>query len=123
MNGARASTLTETRRQHQRTPCCLPVAYTIKPTGERGSATAVNIGLGGLRIDFPVEITLPAEVELAVTFPGRDGGTPTVVEIAAKVVWTVTEVDGGPWPTGLMFQTLEDGLRRRLYDLITSVRG
>ncbi|MAE67881.1 MAG: hypothetical protein CMJ18_26805 [Phycisphaeraceae bacterium] len=107
------------RRGHYRVECDLGVEFSIDAAGQSGHARAVNIGLGGTRIDFPVEIIIPAEVALQITFPGVTGP----ICLNGRVVWTVTDRINGPYPTGLQFQELADADRRRLYDLLTGLSG
>lgn len=104
------------RRTHHRVECDLAADFTIRNTGQTGRAQCMNLGLGGLRVDFPVEIVIPAEIELRIHVPD---GEP--LEAAARVVWTVTDRIEGPFPTGLQFQELPDAQRRRLYDLVGSL--
>lgn len=104
------------RRIHHRIDCDLEAAFTIDTTGQTGIARCVNIGLGGLRVDFPIEISIPAEIDLAIALP--DGES---LEARARVVWTVTDRIDGPYPTGLQFGELQDAQRRRLYDAVGSL--
>ena len=106
------------RRIHQRVECELVADFSIAATGQAGTARCVNIGLGGLRVDFPVEIVIPAEIALQIQVPGEGP-----IEAKGRVVWTVTDRIDGPYPTGLQLQELPDAERRRLYDLVGRLTG
>ena len=106
------------RRIHQRVECELVAGFSIAATGQTGTARCVNIGLGGLRVDFPVEIAIPAEIALQIQVPGEGS-----IEAKGRVVWTVTDRIDGPYPTGLQLQELPDAQRRRLYDLVGRLTG
>ena len=101
------------RRVYHRVDCDLEATFTIGGTGQTGIARCLNIGLGGLRVDFPTEVNIPAEVDLAIAV-----GNGESLEMRTRVVWTVTDRIDGPYPTGLQFGELPDQQRRRLYDVL-----
>ena len=101
------------RRTHQRTDCELLVDFSIPTTGQTGTARCVNIGLGGICVEFPVEMVIPAEVALQIHVPGQ---APLVAN--GRVVWAVTDRLDAPFPAGIQFQKLPDAQRRHLYDLV-----
>ena len=76
----------------------------------------MDIGLGGTRVDFPIEVVIPTDVQLTIAFPM--GHHTEELELSARVVWTVTDRIEAPYATGLQFQDLPDAARRKLYDII-----
>jgi hypothetical protein len=102
------------RRRHFRLACEIPVRYRTS-SGTEGEATLVNIGMGGARVDLPAEVTLPADLDLEIP---RDGGP---LRVVGRVIWSVLDEEGGPVPTGVQFQQMDDGTRRGLYDLLTEL--
>ena len=105
------------RRQFYRVDCEQEVPFRIDSNGAEGRATLVNLGLGGARIDLPETVRLPALVELSVETTdamGKPDGEPPL-SLTGRVVWTVADAEGGPYPTGLQFMEMDDDVRRRLH--------
>lgn len=113
------------RRQHQRIECRLPAAFTLGSDGTCGQALVVNIGLGGARVDLPLEVGLVEEIDLEITGPAGLVGdaAATMMRMSGRVMWTTSEPVAGLYPTGLQFLRLDDATRRRLYDLLASLAG
>ena len=101
------------RRAHIRVPCALDTTFVVEATGQTGAARCLNIGLGGLRIECPFEITAPTNVQVCLQPPTGDP-----IEVTTRVIWTVTDCIDGPFPTGLSFQNLDDTTRQRIHELV-----
>ncbi len=106
------------RRAHDRVECDLHTKFVVEVTGQTGTAPCVNIGLGGMRIDFPFEILAPTDIQVRLKRPeGED------LDLVARVIWTVTERVEAPFPTGLQFHGLSDADRAGLQALIEHLSG
>jgi hypothetical protein len=113
------------RRLQFRVECDLAVSFQIPGTGQEGEARIVNLGLGGTRVDLPIEVALPAVVVLTLTPPTPEGATDAAIplQLRGHVMWTVTERSEGPYPTGLQFREMPDAVRRRLYAILPELEA
>ena len=106
------------RRNHHRVAARLDATLLFNSTGEVVRSVVVNLGLGGARVDLPLEATLPGSVTLQLpALAGPPATSP--IEIPAQLAWTVTDREGGPYPTGLQFTKLDEKVRSRLDDYLT----
>jgi hypothetical protein len=111
------------RRRHYRLQCDLETGFRFVGNDTTGKGQLVNIGLGGARMDFPIEVPLPAEVVLTLGLP-EAGTRPRIdLELPARVVWTVADQEGGPYPTGVQWRELGDETRSRLHELLRALSG
>ena len=113
----RPSTTQTNRRRHFRIDCDVSVTFRTAENGPSGTARLANLGLGGARVDFPEELPMPTDLWLSIPF-----GEATV-SVKGRVIWTVMDESGGPVPTGVQFQRLDDATRRSLYDLIGTLES
>ena len=102
-------------RRHFRVSCQLPVEFHLESMGCRGHAPVVNLGLGGARLELPVEVDLPTE--LGITIPVEATGDDPI-DLRARVIWTCDDPANATYPTGVQFIGMEEKERQRLYTLI-----
>ena len=105
------------RRHHYRVECDVHVNYQVLQDGRKGSARLVNLGLAGARLDLPEMVDLPADVRLELQ-PIHDSEPDGLLVIEGRVVWTVADEEGGPYPSGVIFQAVDGACRKRLHAYI-----
>lgn len=101
------------RRAHFRVECDLPATYAVPDEDLNGDGCVSNIGFGGARVDFPVDLPIPCRVQLTIL---DTAGKPLVLE--CDVTWTTTANDSNTYPTGLRFREVSDKLKARLFELL-----
>ena len=98
------------RPQH-RVTCSRPLEYSLVD-GDPRSGRLVSVGINGLRLDLPDDLEPGAEVTVLLP-TGKEGvDGPEILELPCRVMWALLECPEPPYPTGLAFAPLEDGLRR-----------
>ena len=111
------------RRRHYRLYCELETGFHFLGNDTAGKGELVNVGLGGARVDFPIEVPLPAEVVLTFGLPANGTRARIDLELPARVVWTVADQEGGPFPTGVQWRELSDDTRNQLHELLRALSG
>ena len=105
------------RRKSPRTPAVIPVDYSA--VDAFFSEFTTNINEGGMFVvtDDPKPIDAP--VTLRFRLPGGD----EPCEVTGRVVWIRHAPDEeGPRGMGIEFETLDDGTRTRINELVRELR-
>jgi uncharacterized protein (TIGR02266 family) len=105
------------RRKSPRTQAVIPVDYSA--VDAFFSEFTTNINEGGMFVGTDQ----PHPVDTVVTLRFRLPGSSEPCEVTGRVVW-VREApdDEGPRGMGIEFETLDDGTRSRINDLVRELR-
>ncbi len=106
------------RRKHFRLECSVRASIEAPSAELAGDVIIRNIGLGGARVDIPVELPMPCAIRLIL--PGQNGSLESepAIELSGQVAWTVADRAEGPFPTGIQFAALDEDCRRKLFRYI-----
>ena len=105
------------RRKSHRTGAVIPVDYSAVDVFF--SEFTTNINEGGMFVGTDV----PHPVETLVTLRFRLPGNDSPCEVTGRVVWIREAADDeGPRGMGIEFETLDDGTRTRINDLVRELR-
>ena len=112
-----------TRRRHHRVACALDAGCRLQgpADGRAFTAKVVNLGMGGARVDLPERAPLPGRLTLTLPAIGGTVPDPAPIVLEARVVWTVKDAEGAPFPTGIQFTDMGDEARRRLYRYLSEL--
>ena len=109
------------RRKHFRLECTIRATFEAPSAGARGDLIVRNIGLGGARIDAPVEFPMPCNIALKLPPQDTLADPQPELELECQVAWTVADRAEGPYPTGIQFGALDENMRRRLFRYLAAV--
>jgi len=105
------------RRKSPRTRAVIPVDYSAVDTFF--SEFTTNINEGGMFVGTDTPHPVDTQVTLRFQLPG--GEAPC--EVTGRVVWLREAPDEeGPRGMGIEFETLDEGTRRRINDLVRELR-
>ncbi len=106
------------RRQHDRVPVALEVAY--RTTGNLLVAYTLNLSKGGLFVE--TDAPLPEGTPLALRL--RLPGLADPIELSGRVAWVRWKPAGGqPAGMGVAFQDVEERVGRLIDRLVATFRG
>ncbi len=107
------------RRKHFRVECKFQARFTILGGGEpvEGTATIRNLGLGGARIDCPIDLPMPCD--LKVFLPASDVSPELVLD--CRVAWSVAERGECPFPAGLQILNVDAAKRKALFRYVAAL--
>jgi hypothetical protein len=119
----RRGALEKERRRHTRRPAGHAIRYRFVSGSEAGDAVLANLNGCGARVDFPHEVTVPADVILELPLSARNDQPESTFEVRGRVVWTVTDRREGPFPAGIAFVDVNDEIRAALEALVANLPG
>lgn len=101
-------------RPQFRVRCNLDGIFLVE--GKEQAARIVNVGLGGLRVDLPAELSVGQLVDVRIPLPLVKGDMEEsqTLEVACQVIWTLFDQTDPPYPTGLKFRDVDPRKRRAL---------
>ena len=126
MSGAATSSterlaLNLSRRKHFRLECSIRASFEAAAADACGDLIVRNIGLGGARIDAPVEFPMPCSMVLKLPAQEATHEPQPELQLQCEVAWTVADRAEGPFPTGIQFGALDEETRRRLFRYLAAV--
>ena len=105
------------RRKHFRLECALKAEFEADSIPALGDIIIRNIGLGGARLDSPIEWPMPCRFQLRL--PAQlEAGESNALEISCTIAWTVADKAEGPFPTGVQFTNLDEGIKGQLFSYL-----
>ncbi|MBW2313394.1 MAG: TIGR02266 family protein [Deltaproteobacteria bacterium] len=105
------------RRKSPRTQAVIPVDYST--VDAFFSEFTMNINEGGMFVGTDSEHAIDTLVTLRFRLPGSEAPC----EVVGRVVWLREAADEeGPRGIGIEFETLDDGTRTRINDLVRELR-
>ena len=109
------------RRKHFRLECSISAEYVDESGEKSGKLVIRNIGLGGARVDAPVEFPMPFSFLLKMPAQDSMAVPQPALDLQCHVAWTVADKAEGPYPTGIQFAPLDDRMRQRLFRYLACV--
>ncbi len=109
------------RRKHFRLECSINTQFEAADADLSGQIIVKNLGLGGARVDAPVELPMPCVMQ--ITLPSQGSGTDPQPELKleCQVAWTVADRAEGPFPTGIQFTDIDDTKKQSLFRYLAAV--
>lgn len=108
-------------RPQFRVKCNLDGVFLVN--GREQSARIVNVGLGGLRVDLPMELSVGQLLDVRIPLPEVSGDMEEnqVLDLACQVIWTLFDQTDPPYPTGLKFRDVDPRKRRTLIRFLAGI--
>ncbi|MCA9319291.1 MAG: PilZ domain-containing protein [Planctomycetes bacterium] len=94
------------RRQHFRLECGVDASFQLVDSDEPRPARVSKLGLGGARVDFPIELPIPCHLTLHLPARNTEDGKVRALSLPCRVAWTTAQEDALVHPTGVQFQAL-----------------
>ncbi len=109
------------RRKHFRLSCDVRGEFESADGQMKGNLLVRNIGLGGARIDAPIEFPMPSS--FVIKLPAQDSAASPqpALDLKCKVAWTVADRAEGPFPTGVQFTGIEGAAKQQLFRYLAAI--